>query len=344
MAQATEIIFTIDPSQSTQVFAGEYPGYGSFVPQTPGSLSAPVSGHFLVSFDPSTSTPATLQFIGGHGYWQPAMSHLGLPGPGGSGTPALANFAGDLPGGVLPWSIRDLVYDFSSPVLSGSGGVFPATTTSFTVTSGGMEAGAGFGFIDYVGSSNQMDSGVSTAQFTPAANTVTVAPTETHAEALGGSTSVGGVSADFSGETSGGNLSVQQVPNNTALSQAAVEAAETNNTFAVSTSTLEANPQIWNVDFDGDLQGATATLVFAYDPALLPVGVNETDLGIWHFNSILDDWEFGGTVDTLANTVTFVTDSFSPFMLGVAVPEPATISLLLAGVVAIIGLRTMRRR
>ena len=104
-------------------------------------------------------------------------------------------------------------------------------------------------------------------------------------EALGGAAAVGGVSAAFSETASAGTLSVQQVPNNTALSQAAIAAAEVNGTFSLSTDTLAANPQIWNVDFDGDLQGGTVDLVFHYDESLLPSGLDENLLGIWHFNS-----------------------------------------------------------
>jgi hypothetical protein len=118
-ATAAEIVFTIDPSQSASVWsgvAGAALGGGAFVEQSAGSLSAPISGHFLVSFDPSTSTPATLQFIGGHGYYQVASPHTLSPAPGGTPGTATANLGGQSSNGALSWAVRDLVWDFfSSP-------------------------------------------------------------------------------------------------------------------------------------------------------------------------------------------------------------------------------------
>jgi hypothetical protein len=184
---------------------------------------------------------------------------------------------------------------------------------------------------------------VSTAHFS-AANLADVQPEDTQAEALGGSDEVGGVSAEFSQETSGGTFSVQQVPNESALSQAAVAAAEVNPIFALSTDTLSANPQIWNVDFSGDLGGASVTLTFHYDPTLLPVGLDELTLGIWHFNSNTNEWDFGGTVDPDADTIAYTTDNFSPFQLGVNVPEPSTLLLAAAGLAVIAGIGRRRRR
>ena len=97
------------------------------------------------------------------------------------------------------------------------------------------------------------------------------------------------------------------------------------------------------VDFDGVLApGSTVELVFAYDETLLPPGTDESLLGIWHFNSNINDWEFGGTVDTVENTVTYVTDNFSPFQLGL-VPEPSTLALAAFGFIALAA-RCLRRR
>jgi hypothetical protein len=185
------------------------------------------------------------------------------------------------------------------------------------------------------------DSGVivSTAQF-GGANIDPVDPGDTQTEALGGASTVGGVSAEFSEPVGSGTFTVQQVPDETSLSQAALAAAETNPIFALSTAALSVSPQIWNVDFSGDLGGASVELVFHYDQSLLPVGLDELTLGIWHFDSILDEWEFGGTVDPLADTITYTTDNFSPFMLGV-VPEPS--AFVLCGV-ALVGLVAFGRR
>ena len=82
------------------------------------------------------------------------------------------------------------------------------------------------------------------------------------------------------------------------------------------------------MQYSGFLNDTTVELVFHYDPSLLPVGTDESQLGIWHFNTTLGVWQFGGTVNTADHTITYTTDSFSPFELGIAtVPEPSTLVL-----------------
>ena len=130
------------------------------------------------------------------------------------------------------------------------------------------------------------------------------------------------------------------------MSAASIAAAEANPIFALSTGVLDLSPQIWSVDFSGSLNGGSATLVFNYDPSLLPPGLDQSTLGIWHFSSLANEWEFGGTVDTLAHTITYVTDSFSPFTLGVAVPEPSSLVLAAAGAGSLgyVGAKRARRQ
>lgn len=74
---------------------------------------------------------------------------------------------------------------------------------------------------------------------------------------------------------------------------------------------------------------------------MLPPGIDESLLGVWHFNSSINDWEFGGTVNTLENTVTYVTDSFSPFQLGL-VSEPSSFLLAACGAIALVAWRRKR--
>lgn len=162
------------------------------------------------------------------------------------------------------------------------------------------------------------------------------------ARVLGGPTQPGGVEALFNDETTPGVLSAQQIPF-TGLSQSAIDAATKNNVFAISTASVGLDPQIWEVNYTGDLSGPI-TLVFSYDPDKLPAGLDESLLGIWHFDNGLNRWVFGGTVDADANTISFVTESLSPFALGVSIPEPASWVLALTGLALFAFLRRRTRR
>lgn len=83
--------------------------------------------------------------------------------------------------------------------------------------------------------------------------------------------------------------------------------------------------QVWNLQYTGTYSGKIK-LTFAYDPALLPVGFDQTKLTIYHYHA--GAWEqLVGLVDPVAHTITVMTDSLSPFMLGVpsanAIPKMA---------------------
>jgi hypothetical protein len=74
--------------------------------------------------------------------------------------------------------------------------------------------------------------------------------------------------------------------------------------------------QIWNVSFSGTNSGAIH-LTFAYDPTILPGGVDQSTLCIYHFKN--HTWsKLAGTVDLARHTITVTTPSLSVFALGVS--------------------------
>lgn len=73
--------------------------------------------------------------------------------------------------------------------------------------------------------------------------------------------------------------------------------------------------QLWNVSFSGVFSGSVS-LCLAYDPMLLPAGLDENALRMYQFNGTA--WQqLAGTVDTLRHTVTVAVTSLSAFALGV---------------------------
>ncbi len=97
--------------------------------------------------------------------------------------------------------------------------------------------------------------------------------------------------------------------------------------------------QFWDLHFDGTFTGA-ATVTSHCDPTLTG-GVPSQDLQIYHYTGGIWVAVANEVIDPVADTITFTTDSFSPFMLGVAVPEPSTLILAALGGVALL---TYRRR
>ncbi len=391
-ASGAEIVFTIDPGQSTIAWGGTsyFTGPKPFIPQSPGSLSTPISGHFLVDFDPTTSAPSSLSFVPGHGYFQAATPYTASPGVGSMGPPAPANVAGTTTDGIL-FAVRNLSWDLYSPTAQSlSGGSYAGNQTWFTVLSGGMDSVAGS--ENYSGNQDNLSGGqwtlsesngtwtlagslvynygdTSSAEFAVATNVVSTAyfapnnlvenvPSQVGAtepivvQTLGSeSGTTGGVAITLpplppdspsAGVTS---VEVQAIPDLTGVSQAAIEAAQLNSVFAASLeSVAEGGPQnlqIWNVHPSGFINGTQATLVFNYDPNLF-TGIDQSKLGIWHFNKIGNFWEFGGSVDVANHTITYTTTSFSEFVAGV--PEPSSMTLAGAGLAALAFITLRKRR
>ena len=147
----------------------------------------------------------------------------------------------------------------------------------------------------------------------------------------GGPAVVGGVEATFENVTAGGLLIGDFAA--THIADLTPELADSID-FLLLTDPL----QMWEIDFTGAFSGQI-TLTFGYDDTNLLPGMAEEDLGIFHR---LDNgtWELLDPValDTVNNTVSVETASLSTFAIG-AVPEPAAMSLLALGGVALIRRR-----
>ena len=96
--------------------------------------------------------------------------------------------------------------------------------------------------------------------------------------------------------------------------------------------------QLWDVGINMEFVDEFVSLTFNYDDEGMAEW-QERLLTILHFDE--GEWvEMRGIVDMDANTITVLTDSFSPFLLS-PVPEPGTMSLLALG---LSGLAYRRRR
>ena len=102
--------------------------------------------------------------------------------------------------------------------------------------------------------------------------------------------------------------------------------------------------QVWNLEFEGDPIGMGGlALVFGYDDTGLTM-MEEAALDIFHFDGGM--WvPLGGTVDTLANTISVNTPSLSSFGVGL-VPEPSALVLAVLGSAgfAVFAARYRRKR
>lgn len=98
--------------------------------------------------------------------------------------------------------------------------------------------------------------------------------------------------------------------------------------------------QLFDIEFEGSFSGQVR-LTLGYDPSVLPEGFDSHNLRVYHW--VDGEWQdLGGEVDVLAHTITFYADSFSPFAVAAAVPEPAQYATMLVGLL-LLGASGRRR-
>ncbi|MEQ8667520.1 MAG: hypothetical protein RIC12_00010 [Pirellulales bacterium] len=374
------VIFTIDPTSTISMTSFWASGQG---PNGEGS-TAPVQGHFLVNFDPTDSTPDTIGFEFGHGYldaqptgsWGPGSgpADFGLFTPFGSASirnvvwdffsGAIAN-NGDNSFNASAAGVKALSMDADTSnygyfdlageqaqLVSGTASL-DQTGDQWTLSMSGLYRNTGLVdqgvnapvdfTIDVVAMATFGASNIDAVVPDPITGNVT-------ASVLGGE-----VAADFTGVAADSKFSAQELFSNTAFSLAALQASENNNTFALSTGDPSIIPQFWEVsltdDNGDDVDFGTALIKINYEDSGFAPGFNENQLGIWHYNSELGDWESfsvaqgNATVDSVSNTISFEVENFSEIQLGVfAVPEPSTLVLACCGLFSLIFAVKRRRR
>ena len=278
VAGPINVIFTIDPTVSTESYSGTDNTYGAFSAQQPGSLSTSTSGNFVLSFDPTTDHPTSIQFVGNNPGNNNAFYQLanGIQNAQPGNQPA--NLAGTTSGGQVQFALQNLIFSLNSgviPVATASGlsqtfsATNPAAPTGYTVTSGGIVSQTPGGLVgsatNYVGSTGNLTTGTFTlsesapglgqwslainGSVTYTYNNGTTTGTLTATGALVGSAAYSAaniqnvasgsqtvtvpgndpnaaVTAALPSSSSGGTLTVQQVPGITSLTQAAVTAGE----------------------------------------------------------------------------------------------------------------------
>ncbi|MEO6742054.1 MAG: hypothetical protein ABIP20_17560, partial [Chthoniobacteraceae bacterium] len=142
----------------------------------------------------------------------------------------------------------------------------------------------------------------------------TTAGNHTGGSCNGGSTHSGGVDFEFDDATSAGTFFGEfSKADAIEMGEREIEGQFALPTFATPGGTMT---QLWNLTYSGTHNG-NIHLTFAYDPALLPAGFDESLLVIYHYKNAA--WEkLTGTVDAVNHKITVATTSLSPFALGIA--------------------------
>ncbi|HZZ44935.1 MAG TPA: DUF3466 family protein [Tepidisphaeraceae bacterium] len=182
--------------------------------------------------------------------------------------------------------------------------------------------------------------GTTTESFILSPNTISSAPVTGDIDGNpvvvtvnGGSSTPGGVSATFN--ISSGIFSAYYTP------QSISSLISTSGPLDFNVPSTDSSIQSWYLLFQGNLNDYYIPVSFTYDPSLLPAGTDPSDLRIYHYEHgqwILPDNEI---VDTLNHTISFQSEGFSPFALGLAnLPEPTCLSFLAFGAIACFRRRT----
>ncbi len=365
-ALAIDVIFTFDSSAALTLSGYADDGSGDIipgVPQQPGSDVSPVIGHFVVSFDPTSSSPGTLQFESGKGAYVAMGNSIANASPGGTPANAAISISG------VDLAFRNVTWEMSSAPLAVSNSQYQAGDVLYTTLSGSLDTN--IGIANVTGSTGPMttsDFGSlvqtspgnwslslpvsvplsspplygsvagllhATAQFS-SDNLATVSTPTQPTSVLGGLGTIGGVQAQFSEGTTPGTFAAQQISSLSGLPLAAVSGLAN---FGI--TSLSQDVQIWDLQYTGAISGPV-TVTVAYDPSRLTPAerADPSILRIEHYNTVIGAWESLPILNVTDSTITFTTTSFSDVMM---VPEPATAVLAALGGLAVVALRRRQR-
>ena len=143
----------------------------------------------------------------------------------------------------------------------------------------------------------------------------------------GGASQTGGVAATFSEVTGAGEM-IAHYGNESTGDFALQFLTDPAAMDPVAGMVPGDNAQHWLVDFEGGTFTGPVTLTFCYDDTLLPPGFDENQLVLLHYTDGAWETLTPSAINTTLNTITFDTDSFSPFVLGTPVPEPCSAMIL----------------
>ena len=140
----------------------------------------------------------------------------------------------------------------------------------------------------------------------------------------GGIANIGGASGLFSNVTIPGTFTsnFQEVTSQSQLQSLLGSTAFSQIHFVLPSPGGVLDLQYWDLGFTGSFTG-NVTVVLHFDPSALN-GIDLSSLQVEHYTG--GQWVIpsGQVIDPIADTITFQTNSFSPFVLSSQVPEPSS--------------------